>query len=98
VAKVLLQEKYNLKVLVSNTEDRNIVHRVIYDELCVGKIEVESKKEYLRIIHELSNRGAEAVILGCTEISMLVQQADADVKLYDTTQIHADKAVEKCFQ
>lgn len=89
-----LSEKYGLNVLIPNQTDRVIVHRVIYDELCLGKIESDSKAEYLRIIQQLSDEGAEAVILGCTEIGMLVQQADTAVRLLDTTAIHAQKAVE----
>jgi aspartate racemase len=90
-----LQEKYGLEVIVPSEKDRKIVHTVIYNELCVGKIVPTSKIEYLRIIGELAQRGAEAVILGCTEISMLVSQSETDVPLYDTTQVHASKAVEE---
>ena len=90
-----LQENYGLEVIIPNAADRKIVHAVIYDELCVGKILLTSKIEYLRIIAELAKSGAEAVILGCTEISMLVAQSDTTVTLYDTTQIHANKAVEE---
>lgn len=89
-----LNQKYGLDVLVPNTEDRKIVHDVIYQELCLGQIVDDSKAEYLRIIEGLATAGAEAVILGCTEIGMLVSQSDTGVKLYDTTAIHADKAVE----
>jgi aspartate racemase len=89
-----LTEKYGLKVLVPDNEDRNIVHNVIYQELCLGQRIESSKAEYLRIIEHLSKQGAEAVILGCTEIGMLVKQTDTPVKLYDTTAIHAAKAVE----
>ena len=89
-----LSKKYGLNVLVPDDEDRDIVHNVIYHELCLGKTIESSKKEYLRIIEHLSNQGAEAVILGCTEIGMLVNQTDTDVELYDTTAIHAAKAVE----
>jgi aspartate racemase len=90
-----LEEKYGLKVIIPNTKDRKIVHTIIYNELCIGNIESNSKMEYLRIINELSENGAEAVILGCTEIGMLIKQSDTSVFLYDTTQIHASKAVEK---
>ncbi len=72
-----------------------MVHRIIYQELCLGKIESNSKTEYLRIIDSLSSQGAEAVILGCTEIGMLVNQEDTEIKLLDTTEIHAEKAVER---
>lgn len=92
-----LQEKFGLEVIVPNVVDRKIVHDIIYHELCMGKIEPQSKVEYLRIIGELSKNGAEAVILGCTEIGMLVSQTDTSVMLYDTTQIHAEKAVEQIF-
>jgi aspartate racemase len=89
-----LADKYGLNVLVPNENDRKIVHDVIYQELCLGKIEPHSKSEYLRIIDGLASLGAQAVILGCTEIGMLVNQDDTKVKLYDTTAIHANKAVE----
>lgn len=90
-----LLENYGLEVIIPNATDRKIVHAVIYNELCVGKILPTSKIEYLRIIAELAKSGAEAVILGCTEISMLVSQSDTTITLYDTTQIHASKAVEE---
>ncbi len=89
-----LSQKYNLNVLVPNKQDRDIVHKVIYQELCLGKIQPDSKTEYLRIIDSLVKQGAQAVILGCTEIGMLVKQHDTNVKLFDTTTIHAEKAVE----
>ncbi|MBT8356884.1 MAG: aspartate/glutamate racemase family protein [Desulfobacterales bacterium] len=89
-----LIQKYGLKVMVPNAEDRKIVHNIIYQELCLGQIIEKSKLEYVRIIKQLSNQGAEAVILGCTEIGMLVDQSDIDVKLIDTTATHAAKAVE----
>ena len=89
-----LSEKYGVNVLVPNKEDRQIVHKIIYQELCIGKIDADSKSEYLRIIDLLANQGAEAVILGCTEIGMLVSQGDTKVTLFDTTTIHAEKAVE----
>ena len=88
-----LQQKFGLEVLVPDTEARQTVHRIIYDELCAGKILSESKAAYLDIIHDLAQRGAQAVILGCTEIGLLVQQQDTEVKLLDTTAIHAEKAV-----
>jgi aspartate racemase len=89
-----LADNYGLEVLVPNEQDRETVHKVIYHELCLGKIESGSKTEYLRIIDALATQGAEAVILGCTEIGMLVNQADTNVRLLDTTAIHAEKAVE----
>jgi len=89
-----LTGNYGLKVLVPDDADRSIVHNVIYQELCLGQTLESSKAEYIRIIEHLSNQGAEAVILGCTEIGMLVNQTDTNVELCDTTAIHAAKAVE----
>ena len=89
-----LQQKHGLSVLVPNKADRKVVHDTIYRELCLGKITSQSKAQYLRIIDELAEQGAEAVILGCTEIGMLVTQADTNVRLFDTTTVHAAKAVE----
>ena len=82
-------------MLIPNQEDREIVDRVIYEELCLGKVFSESRAEYERIISDLVSRGAEAVILGCTEISLLVTQQDSDVPLFDTTSIHARRAAER---
>ena len=89
-----LSKKYDLGVIVPNPKDRETIHDIIYQELCLGKIKDKSKEKYLRIIDKLTNGGAEAVILGCTEIGMLVSQSDTKVKLFDTTAIHAEKAVE----
>ncbi len=89
-----LAERFGLEVLVPAPNDRALVHRIIYDELCLGKIDAESRAQYLRIIEELGANGAEAVILGCTEIGLLVNQADTSVRLLDTTAIHARQAVE----
>ena len=89
-----LAERYGLDVLTPGPKDRKLVHEVIYRELCRGKTEAKSKSEYLRVIKELAEQGAEAAILGCTEIGMLVRQGDTPVKLFDTTLIHAEKAVE----
>jgi len=89
-----LSNNYGLTVHIPSEADRKIVHNVIYQELCLGKVNPASKIEYLRIIEDLANQGAEAVILGCTEIGILVNQKDTDVTLLDTTYIHANKAVE----
>jgi aspartate racemase len=88
-----LEDKYGVGVLIPPQGDRDIVHDIIYNELCRGKINSQSKSEYLRIVQSLADRGAEAVILGCTEIGMLVAQQDTSTKLLDTTLIHAQKAV-----
>lgn len=89
-----LHKSWGLQVLVPKSEDREVVHRIIYDELCLGKVLPPSRAEYRRIIAELVARGAEAIILGCTEISMLIDQTDAAVPLFDTAVIHARKAAE----
>ncbi|RPH60826.1 MAG: aspartate/glutamate racemase family protein [Chloroflexi bacterium] len=88
-----LVEKHGLEALIPGAEDRAVVHRVIYEELVVGKIVPASKLEYLRIIEGLVLAGAQGVILGCTEIGLLVKQADSRVPLFDTTRIHALAAV-----
>ena len=89
-----LKDNFGLTVIVPNETDRKLVHNVIYKELCLGNSIPASKIEYLRIIESLAEQGAEAVILGCTEIGMLVDQTDTEVTLLDTTYIHAQKAVE----
>jgi len=89
-----LAEKHGIEVLVPAEADRRTIHDVIYQELCLGKQEASSRAGFLRIIHRLADRGAKAVILGCTEIGMLVSQRDTNVMLLDTTAIHAQKAVE----
>ena len=93
-----LQDKYDLDVVIPNEEDRKIVHQIIYDELCLGNIRDASRNEYLKIIDELVTQGAEAVILGCTEIALLVEPQNTKVKLFDTTRIHALKAVESALK
>jgi aspartate racemase len=70
------------------------VHEIIYKELCLGRIEAASRAKYQRIISSLAEQGAQAVILGCTEIGLLISQHDTDVPLFDTTRIHARRAVE----
>ena len=93
-----LAEPHGLEVLVPDTADRQLVHRIIYQELCQGQIKPESRQAYMQIVKTLSDAGAEAVILGCTEIGMLIKQQDTEVPLYDTTAIHAAKAVEWALQ
>lgn len=90
-----LEKRHRLNVLVPGPKDREIVHRVIYDELCLGTTTDESRDEYRRVIGDLVARGAQAVILGCTEISLLVGQQDAPVPLFDTTSIHARRAADQ---
>jgi aspartate racemase len=88
-----LQAQFGLEVLVPPAAERERVHRIIYDELCLGQILASSRAEYLAIIAALAEAGAQAVILGCTEIALLMGEAQAAVPLYDTTAIHADAAV-----
>ena len=89
-----LEKDHGLKVLIPDDEEHEIVHRIIYDELVQGVIREESRKAYLDVIVELETRGAEGVILGCTEIPLLVKQSDVSIPLFDTTTIHAQAAVD----
>ncbi len=89
-----LIDKFGVDVVVPSSDDQTIVHEVIYNELCKGEVREDSRQQYLAIIDKLVEEGAEAVILGCTEIAMLVEPQHTDVKLYDTTEIHAKAAVE----
>ncbi len=89
-----LKSKYGLDVLIPQKDDRQLVNKVVFTELCCGKILDGSRKEYIRIINELAEQGAEAIILGCTEIGLLVKQEDVEIQLFDTTPIHAAKAVQ----
>jgi aspartate racemase len=87
-----LRERHGIDVVVPGAADRELVHRVIYDELCRGVIEPASRAAYRRVIAGLVERGAEGVILGCTEIALLVDASDAAVPLFDTTALHARAA------
>jgi len=89
-----LRERHGLDVLVPEADERAVVHRVIYDELCLGTIRAESRAAYRAIMARLVERGAQAIILGCTEISLLVDASDSTVPLFDTTAIHARAAAE----
>ena len=89
-----LTDKFGIEVVIPEPDDRKIVHDIIYQEPCKGEIQPESRSLYLTIIDKLKeDAGAEAVILGCTEIAMLVQQPHTDIQLFDTTAIHAERAV-----
>jgi len=89
-----LRDMHGLEVLVPDEPDRRVVHDVIYDELCVGVVRDASRDEYRRIMDELSQRGAQGILLGCTEIDLLVGAADSPVPVFDTTRLHAERAVE----
>jgi aspartate racemase len=90
-----LLNKSNIEVIIPEEEDRQIVHDVIFGELCKGINEPASKEVYLNIINKLVERGAEGVILGCTEIPLLITQNDTSIPLFDTTAIHANKVAQK---
>jgi aspartate racemase len=89
-----LVNKHGLEVIIPDEEEREIIHRVIFDELCMGEAKQSSKEQYISIMEHLVSNGAEGIILGCTEISLLVKDDDSTVPLFDTTQIHAEAAVE----
>lgn len=89
-----LEAQHGLKVVIPDAVDRTVVHRVIYDELCLGVTRDESRAAYRNIIGRLVAQGAEGIILGCTEIGLLVKPEDAPVPLFDTTALHAASAVE----
>ncbi|MFA0310581.1 aspartate/glutamate racemase [Vibrio splendidus] len=88
-----LTDKFGIDVVTPDESDREKVHNIIYQELCRGEVKEESRAVYRKIIEKLSQQGAEAVILGCTEIVLLIQQQHTDVPLFDTTAIHAEAAV-----
>lgn len=91
-------EAKGIEVIVPNQEDRQLVSQVIYEELCLGVMSDDSRRTYLRIIAELAAQGAEGVILGCTEIGLLVKQKDTLVPLFDTTKLHAERAALKSLE
>ncbi len=89
-----LKEKHGIKTIIPPEEDRKIIHEIIYNELIAGKILAQSRNEYIRIINGLKDRGAQGVVMGCTEIPLLIGSEDSSLPLFDTTGIHARKAVE----
>lgn len=89
-----LTQKHGLEVLVPGPQDRDIVHRVIYEELVGGRTELSSRRQFAAIIERLVGEDAEGIILGCTEIGLLVKDEDSPVPLFDTTRIHAEAAVD----
>lgn len=88
-----LQKRLGIEVLVPEEEEQAVVHRIIYDELCQGKIEDVSRRACLQIIEGLIGRGAEGIVLGCTELPLLIRSSDVEVPLFDTTRLHAEAAV-----
>jgi aspartate racemase len=93
-----LEGRHGLEVLVPGAGDRAIVHRIIYEELCLGRVLEASRAEYHRIIRRLADAGAEGIILGCTEIGLLVTPASEDLPLFDTTCLHARAAAERAME
>ncbi len=93
-----IQANFDIEVIVPTKEEIKVVHKIIYEELCLGKIKEDSKVQYLNIIDSLKTKGVQGVILGCTEIGMLVSQKDTDIKLFDTTNIHALEAVNEALK
>lgn len=89
-----LEEKFGLKVLIPNKEERDLIHHVIYDELCLGQIYQPSRDQYRKIIERLVAGGSQGIILGCTEIGLLIKPEDSPVPLFDTTVLHAQAALE----
>ena len=90
-----LSDRFALEVLTPSSEQQTVVHRIIYDELCCGLINSHSRQSYQEVIADFVGRGAQAVILGCTEIGLLISQADCSVPIIDTTLIHANQAVDE---
>lgn len=89
-----LRDRHGITVLVPDDDDRQLIHTVIYDELCLGVVNEQSRSEYRRIMSDLAERGAEGILFGCTEIDLLVGPADSPVPVFDTTRLHAERAVE----
>ena len=89
-----LSEIFDIEVQVPEKTERQLVHDVIYQELCRGQVTDKSRDQFLAIIEQLQQKGAQAVILGCTEIALLVSQSDTQIALFNTTEIHAAAAVE----
>jgi aspartate racemase len=90
-----ISEQYDIDVVIPELHDRQMVHDIIYQELCQGQIEAESREVYIAIIDRMREKNIDGVILGCTEIGMLLQPQHTDIKLYDTTAIHAQRAVDR---
>jgi len=90
-----LTDRYGLEVVIPDDDERSVIHHIIYKELCLGIINPESKQKYIEIINNLVKSGAKGIILGCTEIELLIHPKDTNVTIFPTTKIHAEAAVEK---
>lgn len=95
--KKILLDDFNIEVIIPENKDRRIIHDIIYQELVQGKLNDNSRELMINIIKKLENNGAEGVILGCTEIPLLIKQKDVDIPVFDTTKIHAEDAVSFAF-
>ena len=89
-----LKEKFNIETIIPDEKEREIIHNIIIDELTNDVIKQSSKQEYIKVINNLISKGAEGIILGCTEIPLLIKENDVDIPMYNTTKIHAQSAVE----
>jgi aspartate racemase len=89
-----LAGRHGLEVLVPDSEERDLIQRVVYEELCLGILNDESRKQFIAIIENLTRKGAQGIVLGCTEIPLLITREDVQVPIFDTTTLHARKAVE----
>jgi aspartate racemase len=92
--KKVLKDKFNINVSIPDEDDREVIHQIIYNELCKGTIKDSSREKYKKIINKLCLNGAEGIVLGCTEIPLLIKQEDVNIPIFDTTTIHAVSAVE----
>ncbi len=92
-----LCDNFGLEVIVPDKEDREMIHRVIFTELCLGQFTAEARRKYLDVIEKLRERGAQGVVLGCTEIPLLIRAEDTDLPLFDTAALHVDYALKYAF-
>jgi len=90
-------EQHGLTVLVPDEDDRQLIHRVIFSELCVGVVSEESRQAYRAVIDRLIDQGAEGIVLGCTEIELLIEQTDSPVPVFPTTRLHVESALDAAF-
>jgi aspartate racemase len=91
--KKVLKDKHNIDIVIPNDEDREVIHNIIYNELVRGIIKDDSRQKYIKIIDKLVDKGAEGVVLGCTEIPLLIKQKDVSIPIFNTTEIHSKAAV-----
>jgi aspartate racemase len=89
-----LKEKFDIDAIIPNLTDRQVINSIIYEELCKGTIKDSSKQEYLRVVNSAEENGAKAALLACTEIPLLIKNGEANIPLFETTKIHAEKAVD----